>query len=77
MSLTDSRTVVQSTICPYSVWLMEKLNPSDTLDGKRGILDTIQNPIVLSNANTPKQYHEVIVLMQYCVIIFIRLGQCS
>lgn len=53
MSLTDSRTVVQSTICPYSVWLMEKLNPSDTLDGKRGILDTIQNPIVLSNASAP------------------------
>lgn len=53
MSLIDIGTVVQSTVCPYSVWLMENLNPSDTLAGKRGILDIIQNPITLSNANTP------------------------
>lgn len=52
----DCGTVTQNTICPNRVCGIKYWNPSDTLAGKRGTLDIIQNPLSLSNANAPLRY---------------------
>lgn len=50
---SDCRTVTHSAICPYGSCWSAKIYPPSAFAGKRGILDIIQNPVFLSNANAP------------------------
>lgn len=47
-------TVTQSMVCPNFVCEFKNLKPSATGDGNFGTLETIQNPVFLSNAKTPE-----------------------
>lgn len=47
-------TVTQSMVCPNFVCESERLKPFWTGDGNFGTLETIQNPVLLSNAKTPE-----------------------
>lgn len=48
-------TVTQSILCPNFVCESENMKPFATGDGNLGTLETIQNPLVLSNAKTPEK----------------------
>ena len=48
-------TVTQSILCPNFVCESENMKPFAKGDGNFGTLETIQNPLVLSNAKTPEK----------------------